>query len=129
VRHLLAGASIALAAILLCAGCKPADEPVSVPPMLQGIWMTADARYAGRTFEIADDRITLTLGEEQRETYPIRKFTKRVDTTGSIYEVTYAITAENSTDTLVFRYESREGGVVRLKNQPHLEWRRERPTA
>jgi hypothetical protein len=117
---------IAMGILISLACCKAANEPVSVPPTLRGVWTTTDIRYAGRAFEVSGDRITLATGGEQKDAHPIHRLERRADGRDHLYELTYRNLADNITDTLVLRYEGREGGVIRFKNQPHIEWRRER---
>ena len=116
---------IVMGILISLVSCMAADELVSVPPTIRGVWTTTDSRYAGRTFEIADGRITLATSGEQKDTYPIHRLARRPSGRDFLYELTYRNLGDNITDTLVLRYEGREGGVIRFKNQPHIEWRRE----
>ena len=117
---------IAIAMLVSLLGCRARPEPVVIPPEMQGVWKTADPRYADRFFGLSVNAITLGLGEGGDVSYPIVKFGKSLGLQGTVYSLTYENPAERVTDTLRFTYEPREGGVIRLKNQPKIEWTKER---
>ncbi|HEX7511913.1 MAG TPA: hypothetical protein VF464_00970 [Candidatus Methylomirabilis sp.] len=118
-------AFIAIAVLVSLLGCRARPEPVVIPPEMQGVWKTADPRYANRFFELSVNAITLGLGEGGDVSYPIVKFGKSQELQGTVYSLSYKNLAEGVTDTVLFTYQSRDGGVIRLKNQPNIEWKKE----
>jgi hypothetical protein len=120
IRSLL---TIAIVAVFF--GCRPAPEPVAVPTELHGIWKTAHPRYEDRFFKLTLNTITLGIGEESPQSYPIEKFDKRQEMRELIYSLTYRVPSEGVASALSFYYEPRGGGTIWLKNQRNIEWRRE----
>jgi hypothetical protein len=112
----------AIAIVLSLLGCRAAQEPVVVPPELIGVWKTADPRYEDRYFELTIDTITLAMGEDTKESYPIQKLEKSQEMRTALYSLTYRNLVEGVTDTLLFSYDQRGGGVIRFKDQRNLEW-------
>lgn len=114
--------TIAIAAVVV--GCRPAPEPVAVPAELRGVWKTAHPRYEDRFFELTVNTITLGIGEDSPQAYPIEKFEKRQEMREIIYSLTYLVPSEGVANTLSFYYEPRGGGTIWFKNQRHVEWRK-----
>jgi hypothetical protein len=119
-RHAL----ITLAILTSLLGCRAAQEPVVVPPEVIGVWKTVDPRYEDRYFELTAGTVTLAMGEDSKESYPIQTFEKSQEMGATLYSLTYRNLVEGITDTLSFYYEPREGGVIRFKNQRNIEWKK-----
>jgi hypothetical protein len=120
-------AFIPIAILTVLLGCRASKEPVVVPSELHGIWKTEDSRYEGRSFELRADTIILALGEEGKESYPIETLEKRQELRGTLYVLTYRNLIEGFSDSLLFYFEPREGGLIRFKNQMEIEWKKEGP--
>jgi len=118
-------ALIPIAILTALLGCRASKEPVVVPSELRGIWKTADPRYEGRSFELRADTLILALGEEGKQSYPIEKLEKNQDLRATLYVLTYRNLIEGFSDSLVFYFEPREGGLIRFKNQMGIEWKKE----
>jgi hypothetical protein len=117
---------IAAVVLALCPGCRSREEVV-VPPELIGTWKTDDAKYENRYFKFAPGTLSLGMGEESSETYPIRSVKKSQDERGTLYAVGYMNYAQKFEDVLVFYYDPSEGGTIRFKNQPKTAWAKEKP--
>lgn len=125
------GVRLTLLGLLLLAlspalGCSPRSEK-RLPPEVVGVWKTADPKYADRAFELGGTSLVIDIGEGQTETYRIRGVTRSQEHVGTLYTVTYADHREGGVTTLAFYYRPGGGGVICLKNQPQIEWRREGP--
>jgi hypothetical protein len=96
----------------------------SAPNELVGVWKTQDPKYTNRFLEIDTDTITFGTGEGTFETYTIKKIKKGHETKGMLYTVHYEDEAGN-TYTFAFYYSPEMGGVLRLKNQKEIIWKKE----
>ena len=119
-RHAL----LVMAILVSTLGCRAAQEPAAVPAEFHGRWTTRDARYADRAFELTTDTITLVQGGEVTTPLPVQKFERAQEGGAIAYVLTYRNLAEGTTDTLRFYYEPRDGGVIRLKSQRNIEWKK-----
>jgi hypothetical protein len=117
-------AIVAIAVLGFLSGCNAAREPGVVPPDLIGVWKTDDPRYIDRYFELTADTITVGTGENGKDPYAIHSVAKHLDMRGISYLVTYVNPVESVTDTLSFDYEPRDGGMIRLKSQRSIVWKR-----
>jgi hypothetical protein len=115
---------IAVAILASLWSCKAAQEPVVVPRELIGVWKTDNPRYLDRYFELTIDTITLAMGKDGKESYPVQKLEKHSDTQGISYALTYRNPVEDVADTLSFDYEPTAGGAIRFKNQQNLVWKK-----
>jgi len=120
--HLRSVLTIAIVAVVFA--CRPAPEPVAVPSELHGVWKTSHSRYENRFFELTVNTITLGIGDESPQSYPIERFEKRQEVREIIYSLTYRIPSEDVANALSFYYEPRGGGTIWFKNQRNVEWRR-----
>ena len=98
---------LTIAIVTVLFGCRPAPEPVAVPPELHGVWTTAHPRYENRFFELTVNTITLGIGEGGPQPYPIERFEKRQEMREIIYSLTYRIPSEGVANALSFYYEPR----------------------
>ena len=95
----------------------------TAPDELIGTWVTSTPKYADRFFKINTDTITFGTGEGNVEPYTIKKITikKGPAETGMLYTIFYK-NEEGIKHQFAFYHSPEKGGVIRLKNQTHIEW-------
>jgi hypothetical protein len=99
-----------------------------LPGDLQGVWRTSHDKYADIHFELQPQAVVLHAGEGEYQSHPITGVKAEAQADASIlYRVMYRHTLEDSDMTFAFFYSSRQGGVIRFKNQQDIEWRKEAP--
>ncbi len=110
---------------LLCAlpGCSPRPKE-GLRPDLIGVWKTEDPKYADRFFQLEPQTLIIGIGEERLNAYRIQSVNRSLDRFGTLYTVSYWDHQEEITSTFAFYYDPREG-VIRLKNQEGIAWRKE----
>ena len=117
--------AVACVTLGVVAGCEQeaALEVEVLPAELVGTWRTEDPRYATRFFEIKDDQVLFQTGEGVIDftVHTIRRTTAVSDEIGLLY--TFEYTVEGDEQTFGFYYDA-PSGVVTLRNQPQMEWRR-----
>jgi hypothetical protein len=102
-------------------------KSLTVPDHLIGVWSTKDSRYADRSFEIRKEEIIFHTGEENFDTYRIKKI--EVESApqkgGDLYIIHYKI-LEGKVYKFSFYYDPKGQGEIRYKNQPEMVWIREK---
>ena len=95
----------------------------TAPDELVGTWETPAPKYADRFFKINKDTITFGTGEENVEPYTIKKITikKGPAEAGMLYTIYYK-DEKGTKYQFAFYHSPEKGGVIRLKNQTHIEW-------
>ena len=93
-------------------------------PDLIGVWKTEDPKYEDRFFQLEPQTLILGIGEGRVNTYRIQSVRWSLDRVGTLYTVSYWDYQEQTAETFAFYYDS-VGGVIRLKNQQQIEWRKE----
>lgn len=96
----------------------------SLPPALVGIWQTAAAGYADRTFEIAEDALVFQVGERETDfqIHPISRVRRRGRAEDvSLIQIQYG--TEEAPLELAFYYEPGPEPLIRFQNQDELVWR------
>jgi len=97
------------------------------PNELVGIWKTSALKYADRFFKIDQTIITIGTGGENVEIYTIKKITmKKPPTERSVLYTIYSKNEEGVEYKFAFYYSPEKGGVIRLKNQRHIVWTKQR---
>ncbi len=109
--------------LLLLAGCNWRD-PQTLPEQLLGEWKTDDARYQGRFLKVETDQITFGLGGAAPNEL---EHIERVHMEPANNPTDYLIKLkklDGAPDSVVLRFSPENGGELRLKNQPHVVWSR-----
>ena len=96
--------------------------PVTIPEELVGKWKTSAPAYAERFFELGKDSISFGTGEGQTELYFIKGMEK-INEKGRTLFTLYYENVEGEEYEISF-YHSKTEGVVRLKYQKGLAWRK-----
>jgi hypothetical protein len=116
------GISIALSAVLvldIVASMEP--EGLETPPVsILGTWVTDDARYADRAFEMLENEIVLHVGDGVTTRHAIQSIERDALGDSWNYEIIYA--SPDGEQTLAFVVHP--GGILRLKNPSEVIWRR-----
>jgi hypothetical protein len=96
----------------------------ALPPQLLGDWTTTDARYHGRSMNLAANQVTFGMGGTGSDR-PERVEGVRLITAENNEEYNIALrTPENSSDRLILEFEAGHGGEIHLKSQPRIIWTR-----
>lgn len=114
---------IACVTLVAVAGCEDEAEIEVFPTELVGTWRTQDPRYATRFFEISDDQVLFQTGEGVIDftVHTIQRATAVRDEIGLLYTIEYDVDGDDQTFGFYFDPQS---GVLKLRNQPAMEWRR-----
>ena len=96
------------------------------PDDVMGVWKTSSPKYADRYFEITKERITFGIGEGNFEIYFIKKIRmKQFPQDKSRLYTIYYEDDKGGEYTFAFYYYHENGGVIRLKNQREIEWKKD----
>jgi len=119
------GRFLVVGLVLFCAllGCTPRSRQ-GFRPELIGVWKTEDPKYEDRFFQLEPQTLSLGIGEGRVNTYRIQSVRWSLDGIGTLYTVSYWDYQEQTAETFAFYYDP-VGGVIRLKNQRQIEWRKE----
>jgi hypothetical protein len=105
-------------------GCQPKEDE-TLPPELMGVWTSAAPRFKNDTLELSKENIVFTSGEFQD--FISVNFILKVEKRPERNHIFYVIHYENIHDQkykFSFYYYPKKGGVIRLKNQMDMEWRK-----
>jgi hypothetical protein len=105
-------------------GCQPATEK-TIPDDLLGVWKTSEPKYADRFFELKKDAIIIATGENNTDTYSVASIEQAHDEEGLLYKIHY-LNLEGQQILFSIYYAPTNHGVIRLANQKHFTWTRER---
>ncbi len=114
--------AVAAVLVILRPGARPDPPDVGVSRELAGVWTTSDAKYLGRSLEIAPGEVIFgqgEAGEERRRLLGVY----REDSSGStLYILRYALDdqRESVADLRVRVHE----GVLRFEGHPEVAWAR-----
>lgn len=93
---------------------------------VMGVWKTSSPTYADRSFEITKERIAFGIGEGNFEIHYIKKIDmKQFPQDKSRLYTIYYEDDEGGDCTFAFYYYQENDGVIRLKNQREMEWKKE----
>ena len=94
---------------------------------VMGLWKTQSQEYADRSFEITKERIIFDIGEGKHERYFVKKIrVKQIPKDKSRLYTIYYEDYEGKDVTFSFYFYQENGGIIRLKNQKQMEWKKER---
>ncbi|MEE9179415.1 MAG: hypothetical protein V3U22_00860, partial [Vicinamibacteria bacterium] len=103
--------------------CGP--DPSSRPERLIGVWKAQAREYRDRSFELQPDKVIFETGEETSDTNIVFGIERREENGRLLYDIDY-LGPDGLEHTFSFYYEPLAGGVIALKNQSGIVWRRER---
>ena len=107
-------------------GCQE-KKLLLVPDELVGLWKTTESRYADRSFEFTHSALIFGIGEEEFERYTIDylKMKRSRDGKSTIYTIFYH-DEEGEQYILTLYYYPENNGVLKVKYQEHIVWKREK---
>ena len=94
----------------------------TMPPELIGTWVTSDPRYADRALIITATTISFYVGDAEVTTHPIRRVAVDHESRATVYELEYE--SGDEVLSLVFTFIRMDGGIIRLANQEHMDWKK-----
>ena len=105
-------------------GCQPKGSE-TLPPELEGVWISPAPRYKNDTLELSKKFIVFTSGDSQD--FVNVNFIVKVEEKPEMKHIFYIIHYENIDEQrykFAFYYYPSRGGVMRLKNRKDIEWRK-----
>ena len=116
-----------LAISIFVLGCQPKEDE-TLPLELVGVWKTAASKYRHATLELTKEYITFTSGEFQNSINVnfIIKVERKPERNHFLYTIHYENIEEQRYKFAFYHYPSK-GGVIRPKNQMHIEWKKVKP--
>ena len=115
----LVGLSVALMSILLL---SPRETVVPIERFL-GVWETSAPKYKDRFLKITESTISFGTGDGNANEFIVGRVIKKVEAEKTVYTILYR-EPEGIEFKLAFYYNPKNNGVIRLKNQPEIEWTR-----
>jgi hypothetical protein len=99
----------------------------SVPDELQGVWKPSDLQYADRSIHFKQDTLIFGIGEDKFDIYTIHYLRMKRGREGESteYTITYE-DAEGEEYILTLNYYPKNNGVIKLKYQENIVWKREK---
>jgi hypothetical protein len=99
----------------------------SVPDELQGVWKPSDLQYADRSIDFRQDTIIFGIGAGKFDSYSIHylRMKRSRDGTSTEYTITYE-DDEGEEYMLTLNYYPEDNGVIKLKYQEYIVWKREK---
>jgi hypothetical protein len=96
----------------------------SLPNELLGVWETTSPKYADCYFELQREVIIFENRNfpESYAKHPLVDFEKTKEKRGTLYAIHYK--SDGLEYKFRFFYEPSDGGLIRLKNQPKIAWRK-----
>jgi len=120
----LPGCLMALAVASLLGACQAQSN--ALPEGVLGHWTTAAHRYEDRFFELDADHLTFGTGGGSSYRNAILRIEVTEEEDGRpLYHIEHQ-GSEGQSYTFSFYYEPAEGGVIRLRNQTEIHWKKER---
>lgn len=107
--------------LLLTCSCRPGRDPV--PEQLIGTWHTSMATHAGSTMDISQHVVVFSSDRGVNTRCRIVGLKSFIEKGQMVYQLSYQDQYKNEYE-LYLLYDPADGGIVRLKNQPQLEWKR-----
>ena len=116
-------ATLLLVGVYLIATGRWFRGPAEIPPDLIGVWRTGAPSYADRPFQVTDSTLVLHTGGSDSTVNAITGVRSRRAAEGAEYTIEYQVEGE----AFLFSFTLTGGAdpVIRFKNQPHMEWRKQ----
>ena len=92
-----------------------------LPEELHGVWETSEEKYADRYFLLDKNAVGFETGAGNIDWYEITRVTKTPENNTVLYTIEF----QKVEGTLFKRnlyFDSNDGGKIRFKNQPGIEW-------
>ncbi|NIM49204.1 MAG: hypothetical protein GTN62_04590 [Gemmatimonadales bacterium] len=126
-RITVLGAVFAVIAVVavVAYGIRFLPKDKTIPDELVGVWHTTDPRYADRPFEITKDILIFHQGGTDSTVHEILEVKRDEGVRETLYTINYD--NEEAVYEFAFYYSAVPEGVIRFKNQRHMEWRRGGP--
>lgn len=123
-RHPADSLSMLVIPLLIGLAACTSQRLSTLPAQLSGEWRTADARYQGRSMNVATDHITFGMGGIAPDRLERVEGVQLVNSDkAQEYRITLR-TSESSPDTLILEFTQDNGGELHIKSQPGIVWRR-----
>jgi hypothetical protein len=118
-RWIIIGSAILVVAFVLFLP----ERPKPLPDELVGVWTTSDPRYADRHLDLTKATIIFGTGKESIDTNFISNVEKRLQDKAILYTI-YFHRVGGPEDRVSFYYDPANGGIIRFKNQEHIDWKK-----
>lgn len=107
--------------LLFTCTCRPTRDPV--PEQLIGLWHTSTVTHAGSTMDISQHVVVFSSDRGVNLRCRILGLKSFLEKGQTVYQLSYEDQYKNDYE-LYLLYDPADGGIMRLKNQPQLEWKR-----
>ena len=97
------------------------EDSVEIPAKLFGRWVTDDARYADRFFELSQDYITFGLGGDRSAEYTIETIRGALENDNMIYTITFS-DDDGVEYSQSVHFSKSDNDLLVFKNQDGIEW-------
>lgn len=92
-----------------------------LPEKLHGVWETAEAKYSDRYFVLDKNAVGFGTGDGTIDWYEITRVDEALERNQILYTLEFQ-KFEGSVFKRYLYYDSEDGGRIRFKNQPTIEW-------
>ena len=105
-------------------GCTSSnEEPVlTIPEIIQGVWVTDDPEYAGQRLELMEGALLFYIEEEEFDPYVVRNVQTIEEEVSTLYQIAHT-GRDGGEMTLGLRLFHADSTLV-FKNQPFRNWRK-----
>ena len=107
--------------LIIGSGCQ-SGQTTNIPDDMVGVWETPAEKYKDRFMEFKKDVVIFGTGEGNQSIQSIRKVNAAHDNRKDLYTVTYL--DEDGTESSFSFFYDPAGGVITLKNQEEIEWKK-----
>jgi hypothetical protein len=104
------------------AGCE-SGQTTNIPDDMVGVWETSAAKYKDRFMEFKKDVLIFGTGDGDQSIQSIKNVKMLRQDQQDLYTVTY-LDEDGGEYALSFFYDP-GGGVIKLKNQENIEWKKD----
>ena len=120
---------LSLAVLISLFGCQ-SSEPAGLPSELIGVWKTSAPKYKDCSIELTKDYIIFTNSHSAAhvDTNFVLNMKQVPERRHFLYTILYENIHEQKYKFSFYYYPTKDG-VIRLKNQTDVEWRKVKPIA
>ncbi len=104
-------------------GLGVACNSTKVPNELQGIWRTDNPDYKGKFIKFDQKYVVLGIGDEKVVPRKVEEITTSTEGKEKLYTLKTNEKDEGEY-SFSFYFNPAEGGTIRFKNQPQLQWKK-----